>query len=83
MIDPVADRLQWEQNKLRDELARLTARVAALEAGAPLPPEPKVEIQPTIPAPVQSPSTPEPQPEVEKSPIPDISVGWIGGRRGQ
>jgi len=31
MTDQVADRLQFEQQQLRDDIARLTARVEALE----------------------------------------------------
>jgi hypothetical protein len=77
------DTVQFNLKCFQDEFIRLTARVEALEAGAPLPAEKKPEIQPTLP-----PSTihctaehfiapAAPQPEV----VPDIATGWAGGQR--
>jgi len=78
----INDRLQWRMSLLEQEMQRLQARVAALETGNPLPPEPKPEITPTI----SQPQVPAPEhvatAPVAEAPIPDISVGWIGGRRG-
>jgi hypothetical protein len=81
------DNLQNEQQKLADEITRLQARVSALEGGARLPVDQKIEFQPTsceahimqnAPAPVSAPVKPQPETVL----TPDISVGWVGGRRG-
>jgi hypothetical protein len=81
----INDRLQWRLSQAEDDIKRLLARVTALEAGAPLPADQTAEIQPaTITceesiaqhAPVQ-----QPNPEPQTTLTPDISVGWVGGRR--
>jgi hypothetical protein len=78
------DQTQFQLAQAQDDIKRLTARVTALEAGTPLPPDGVPDIQPTLPAPEKITCAPEhfiapvtPQPEV----VPDITVGWAGGQR--
>ena len=54
------DRVQFRLAQAEDAVKRLTARVAALEGNEPLPPEPKIEIVPTITAPAPEPEQPKP-----------------------
>jgi hypothetical protein len=81
----INDRLQFRLSQLEDEIKRLQARVTALEGGAALPadqtatPQPEISCEEYIMqnAPVQ------PAPTVPETTLtPDISVGWVGGRRG-
>jgi hypothetical protein len=46
----IADRLQWEQHQLRDQITRLEARVAALESGGKFPPHPSMGESPIHPS---------------------------------
>ena len=46
-IDHILDTVQFRVTQAENEVKRLQARVTALEASAPLPPDQKVEITPT------------------------------------
>ena len=75
----ILDRLQWRLSQAEDDIERLKARIAALEGGTPLPPQPQPEFTPSTGAP-QALAIQPTVPQVE-TPIPDITVGWVGGRR--
>ena len=60
MPDPLIDRLQFRLSLAEAEIHRLQARVAALERGAPLPPDQRPEMQPEEPVPQLPRSEPEP-----------------------
>lgn len=84
----INDRLQWRLTLAEDAIKRLEARVKALEAGQPLPPDQKPEFNVT-PKPVEAPApapaqtvAPVPQPKPVDGPELDLSVGLpAGGRR--
>jgi hypothetical protein len=82
----VIDSLQFRFSQMEDTIARLKARVTALEAGSPLPPDREIVVAPVIHAPVHV-----PEPSVEQAPPPpqappqeiEYSVGMLmptGGR---
>jgi hypothetical protein len=68
------DRVQFRLAQAEDQIKRLLARVAALEGGEPLAPEPKIEIVPTIAAPA-----PEPVPQIQEKPVAVVELDVMSG----
>jgi hypothetical protein len=70
----VVDRLQFRLAQAEFEIQRLVARVAALEAGAPLPPDQVIEVIPAAP-----PAPEQPQPKPIDQPVADVELDLMSG----